>query len=191
MALLHRASISPTKLELVAAWLPTRDWYPGTTVPADLERVATARFDDPAGAVGVEVFVVRSGDGPLLHTPMTYRGAPLDGAEDRLIGTTEHSALGRRWVYDAVGDPVFTACAAEAIRTSGHQAEEYFEVDGVRQAREPLMSLRGTGGDGENLVVRRVLDRTPASGPALIGTWAGPLTGTWAEPVVLAELRAC
>jgi len=32
--------------------------------------------------------------------PLTYRGAPLDGAEDALVGTTEHGVLGRRWVYD-------------------------------------------------------------------------------------------
>jgi maltokinase-like protein len=183
MALLHRASISPTKLELLAGWLPGRDWYPDPTVAADLTRVASARFDDPAGAVGVEIFVVAAGDGPPLHTPMTYREAPLDGADEWLIGTTEHSALGQRWVYDAEGDPVFVACAVEAIRTGGREAEEYFEVDGARQIREPLMSLRGTGGDGGGrLVVRRVLDGAPAHGPALIGTWA--------EPVVLAELRA-
>ena len=178
MALLHKATINPAKLALLEAWLPGRDWFPGGT---EFERVAAARFDDPAGAVGVEVFVVRSGAGPLLHTPMTYRAAPLEGAGEWLIGTTEHSALGTRWVYDAVGDPVFTACVIEAIRTGGHQADEYFEVDGVRRPREPLMAMRGTGGDGDELVVRRVLDASPATGPALIGTWT--------ESVVLAELR--
>jgi maltokinase-like protein len=183
MALLHKATINPAKLDLLAAWLPGRDWYPGGGGP---ERVAAARFDDPAGAVGVEVFVVRAGDGPLLHTPMTYRDAPLEGADEWLIGTTEHSALGTRWVYDAVGDPVFIACATEAIRTGGREAEEYFEVDGVRQARRPLMALRGTGGDGSDggeLVVRRVLDATPATGAALLGMWSQE------AGIVLAELR--
>jgi len=188
MALLHRATISPTKLQLVAAWLPGQDWYPGTTVPADLERVAAARFDDPAGAVGVEILVVRSGDGPLLHAPLTYRDAPLDGAGQWLIGTTEHSVLGRRWVYDAVGDPVFVACVTAAIRTGGREAEEFLETDGVRTPREPLMAMRGTGGDGDGdgdtLVVHRRLGPI-ATGPALTGSWP-----SLAEPVVLAELSS-
>ena len=41
--------------------------------------------------------------------PMTYRGAPLDGAEHALIGTTEHGVLGQRWVYDGCHDPVLVA----------------------------------------------------------------------------------
>ncbi|MGX6601429.1 CG0192-related protein [Micromonosporaceae bacterium Da 78-11] len=207
MALLHRAEISPTKLELLAAWLPTQVWYPGGAVPTDLDRVAACRFDDPAGQVGVEIFLVRPGDGPLLHTPMTYRDAPLDGAERWLIGTTEHSALGRRWVYDAVGDPVYVSALLTAIRTGGREAEEYFEVDGVRQTREPLMSVRGDGrlddlgavgvdevedGDpttvvtgGFRLVVPRVLtEPSPAvDGLTLTGTWPGR-----AAPVTLAVL---
>lgn len=40
------------------------------------------------------------------HVPMTYRAAPLDGAEQALIGTTEHGVLGQRWIYDGAHDPV-------------------------------------------------------------------------------------
>jgi hypothetical protein len=39
-------------------------------------------------------------------TPMTYRASALAGAGDALIGTTEHGVLGRRWIYDGIGDPV-------------------------------------------------------------------------------------
>ena len=53
--------------------------------------------------------LVAVGDGPVYQVPMTYRGMPLDGADAFLIGTTDHSVLGRRWVYDACGDPVFAA----------------------------------------------------------------------------------
>jgi hypothetical protein len=205
MALLHRASISPTKLELVAGWLPGQPWYPGTTAPADLERVAACRFDDPAGEVGVEIFLSRAGDGRLVHTPMTYRPAPLDGAEPWLIGTTEHSVLGRRWVYDAVADPVYVAALADAIRTGGGEAEEYFEEDGVRQMRPPLMSVRGSGAgapaqagalvtveagdptvivtDALRLAVHRLPEGRAATGATLTGTWPGR-----DEPLVLARL---
>ena len=92
MALLHRADLTPTKLELLQAWLPTRSWYTGPAAP-QLTKVGAFRFDDPAGAVGVETMLVRAGDGPVLQVPLTYRGAPLDGAERWLVGTTEHSVL--------------------------------------------------------------------------------------------------
>ena len=41
MALLYpQATLEPTKLELLATWLPTRDWYRGPDASA-LKRVAT------------------------------------------------------------------------------------------------------------------------------------------------------
>lgn len=76
MALLHRANLHPTKLELLAAWLPGRSWFHGQDT-ADLVRVAGYRFDDPAGAVGIETMLVKAGDGPVHQVPLTYRGAPL------------------------------------------------------------------------------------------------------------------
>ena len=58
---------------------------------------------------------------------MTYRGAPLAGAEEALIGTSEHGVLGTRWIYDAAHDPV--AVAAARLRQRGrveaqHQSAE-------------------------------------------------------------------
>lgn len=41
--------------------------------------------------------------------PLTYRGAPLDGADHALLGTAEHGVLGRRWIYDGCHDPVLVA----------------------------------------------------------------------------------
>ncbi|GHJ44048.1 hypothetical protein Cs7R123_13900 [Catellatospora sp. TT07R-123] len=144
MALLHNAEIHPTKLELLAAWLPTRTWYEGPAEPV-LERVAACRFDDPAGEVGIETMIVRAGDGPLLHVPLTYRGAPLDGAQRWLVGTTDHSVLGKRWVYDGCGDPVYVAALAHAVFTGGEQAPEFIEEDGRAVPRTPAMTVRGTG----------------------------------------------
>ncbi|QDY07562.1 hypothetical protein FJK98_10570 [Micromonospora sp. HM134] len=162
MALLHRAEIRPSKLELLAAWLPGRRWYAG---PADGEptRVAGYRFDDPAGAVGIETLLVRVGAGPVHQVPLTYRGAPLPDADEWLVGTTRHSVLGPRWVYDACGDPVYPAVLAAAILTGTGQAEEYFEVDGVRQHREPSMAVATTGSAPAPAVggVRQVIDGDP------------------------------
>ncbi|MEV0808059.1 hypothetical protein [Micromonospora sp. NPDC050200] len=161
MALLHRATMRPTKLELLAQWLPGRPWYHG---PAGTEavRVAAYRFDDPAGAVGIETILVRAGDGPVHQVPLTYRDAPLDGADGWLVGTTEHSVLGRRWVYDACGDPVYAACLAAAVLAGTGQAEEYFEVDGVRERRVPSMTIDTVGARTADLpdmgAPRRVVD---------------------------------
>lgn len=47
--------------------------------------------------------------------PMTYRGAPLQGADEALIGTTEHGVLGKRWVYDGGHDPVLVGELAALI----------------------------------------------------------------------------
>ena len=44
--------------------------------------------------------LVSDADGTTYVVPMTYRGAPLAGADEALIGTSEHGVLGRRWIYD-------------------------------------------------------------------------------------------
>jgi hypothetical protein len=161
MALLHRANLRPTKLELLAAWLPHRRWVHGQ-LDAALERVASYRFDDPAGAVGMETILVSFGRAAAHHVPLTYRGDPLPGGEDWLIGTTEHSVLGRRWVYDACGDPVYAAALARAVFGGTGQAEEFMEVDGRLERREPTMKIASSGPAGADVppvgAVRRVVD---------------------------------
>src|ERR1700750_806168 len=101
MGIVYNATLSPSKRELVEAWLPSRPWA-GSRGIAD--KGAEDRFDDPEGEVGVETIVWRTDDGSLLQTPLTYRAAPLDGCEAFLVGTSEHSVLGDRWVYDGCGD---------------------------------------------------------------------------------------
>jgi hypothetical protein len=193
MALLHRATLHPTKLELLAGWLPTRSWY---TEPAgEVERVASYRFDDPAGAVGIETLLVRHGEGPAYQVPLTYRDAPLEGAEEWLLGTSEHSVLGRRWVYDACADPVYVTALADAIFGRIEQADEFLEVDGELRRREPSMRVTGTSEGPPAAAVDRLIDGDPtlivtatarlavlrrlpsdvsaAVGVALTGTWPG------------------
>ena len=142
MAIIHRADLRPSKLELVGGWVPTRPWG-GAAAGTELEQVAAYRFDDPAGEVGVETFVVRAGD-LLLHVPLTYRGAPVPEQEAYLVGTTEHSVLGRRWFYDACGDPVYVAALAGAVLTGSPQAEEFVVGDDGRQRREPTARVVGS-----------------------------------------------
>lgn len=116
MALIHHTTIKPTKLELLSEWLPTRPWYRGGTASPVLAKSGGFRLDDPADEVGIEFMMTTdtSGAEPVTYlVPMTYRGAPLEGAEDALIGTMEHGVLGTRWVYDGFHDP---ALVAELLR---------------------------------------------------------------------------
>ncbi|MCX5582511.1 1,4-alpha-glucan branching protein [Streptomyces erythrochromogenes] len=108
MAVIHRTTMSPGKLELLAAWMPSKPWYRGGDAPL-LAKAGGFRLDDPAGEVGIEFMVVTdtSGDSPVTYqVPMTYRGMPLASAADGLIGTSEHGVLGRRWIYDGTHDVV-------------------------------------------------------------------------------------
>jgi hypothetical protein len=108
MGTIHTGTtMAPTKLELLAVWLPQQSWYRDTGEPPALARGGGFRLDDPVGDVGIEFMVVTDA---TTHTgyfvPMTYRADPLDGAGDALIGTSEHGVLGTRWIYDAAYDPV-------------------------------------------------------------------------------------
>lgn len=109
MGTVYKTTLVPGKLDLLAHWLPTRSWYTGTGGTPDLEKTGGFRLDDPDGEVGVEFLVATdsAGDHPRTYlVPMTYRGAPLEGADSALIGTCEYGVLGPRWVYDGTRDPV-------------------------------------------------------------------------------------
>jgi hypothetical protein len=144
MALVHRATLSPSKQELVESWLPTRSWAAGHTVTGKLGEY---RFDDPAGEVGVETILWQTDDGAILQTPLTYRAVPLADAEPHLIGTSEHSVLGRRWVYNGCRDHVWAATLAATILTGGVQAQMFFEQDGQRVDVPPRIQVKGSGRD--------------------------------------------
>jgi hypothetical protein len=169
MALLHRAELHPTKLELLAAWLPGRHWYQGKGT-ADVVRLAGFRFDDPAGSVGIETMLVRAGSGLIYQVPLTYRDAPLHGGDGWLVGTADHSVLGPRWVYDACGDAVYAAALTSAIFTGGGQAEEYIDVGGRLERREPSMTVTGSGVQDADVPTIDVIRRVEDDDPTLIVT---------------------
>jgi Maltokinase N-terminal cap domain len=143
MGLVHfRATLQPSKQQLCEGWRPSRSWAAGAT---HVDKLAEYRFDDPEGEVGVETILWRTTDGTVLQVPFTYRAAPLAGAEDFLIGTSDHSVLGRRWVYDGCGDPVWAATLATAILTGGTQAQMMIENDGELVDVPARVQVRGSG----------------------------------------------
>jgi hypothetical protein len=176
MALLYRATVVPSKLDLVSVWAPKQSWFEGDA-DGPFATIASFRFDDPDGEVGVETLLVRAGDGPVLQVPLTYRNEELPGAEQWLLGTMEHSVLGTRWTYDAMGDPVYRGELARAILTGGTQVEQWIEVDGVMTLREPTASVVGSGTELDpdltnvDVEVVRVPGGRKSSALELTGTW--------------------
>jgi hypothetical protein len=205
MAIFHRATITPTKAELIAAWAPTQPWGPATDVPIDV--IGSYRFDDPHGRVGMETHLVTA-DETLLHVPLTYRDEPLAGAEDALITQMQHSVLGTRWVYDGLADPLFVVMLAgvamtgqgEALGMVVYDGRWYIAPSNVRihgggwtQERVPVDGFELGSRDTTSVVLHNerfqlTVFRRPVSGPApaigLTATWDGQPDG-----VVLAELR--
>ncbi len=147
MALIHQAELVPSKIELIRAWAPSQPWCPDGD-PAALTAVGAYRLDDPEGQVGMETHLVGTGDGIVLQVPLTYRATPLAGAESALVGTMEHSVLGRRYVYDGGRDPAWIEALRRVIVTGGSQAPlEVQTADGLVR-REPDTLVNGTGGSG-------------------------------------------
>jgi hypothetical protein len=105
VATIHHTTLTPSKVELLARWLPGQPWYRGSPSPR-LSKAGGFRLDDPDGEVGIEVMIVADADGTRYLVPMSYRGAPLPAADGALLGTSEHGVLGRRWIYDGLHDPV-------------------------------------------------------------------------------------
>ncbi|MDQ1546880.1 MAG: hypothetical protein QOH69_1784 [Actinomycetota bacterium] len=190
MALLHRADLVPSKLELLAGWLPRQAWFVGEP-DAPLTNVASFRFDDPDGEVGVETLLVRAGDGPVMQVPLTYRNEEVPGAEEWFLGTMEHSVLGTRWTYDAIGDPVYLGELARVILTGDSQVELWIEIDGVMTLREPTARVVGSGTEAAPDVDDITVEIVRVPGTAVEGALV--LTGTWTdhpEPTVLASVTA-
>jgi hypothetical protein len=197
MAVIHRTTLKPTKLELLTSWLPSRPWYRGGAGEPTLAKAGGFRLDDPQGEVGIEFMVVTDSSGPqpvAYLVPLTYRGAPLDGAEHALVGTMEHGVLGQRWVYDGCHDPVLVA-RLTALLEGRAQAQDQnisdtptgdviasYTGEGLSTDYAATDDQEGTAlttPQGTTLRVHRALQPLP-DGPFLPPRGAaGHITGSW------------
>ena len=204
MAIFHRATITPTKEELIAEWAPRQPW--GPPPDAAVEVVGAFRFDDPDGRVGMETFLVTSG-GTLFQVPLTYRDTPPE-SPDGFITEMDHSVLGTRWVSDGLADPLHVEMLAAVTMTGQGEALGMAVYEGRWYIAPTHVRIHGGGwtlervpvdgwepvdagidrtifrNDRFELVVHRrpvVAARPPI---ALTATWPGQ-----SDPVVLAEVR--
>ncbi len=181
MSEIFATTMDPTKHQLIAAWLPRQDWFAGEHQPK-LRTLGGFRLDDPAGEVGMEFIVVADTapeDPVIYHVPLSYRGAELPGAEASLLGTSEHGVLGKRWIYDGTGDPVWQA-QLRALLAGEVQAQHQNDSHTL----EPLVGVdraaaggAGAGtGSGAITVVRR-----PVAGGAGSSDAAAWVSSPWTE----------
>ncbi len=218
MAFLHaKATISPSKLDLLTSYVASQSAL--AAVSGDLSVIGAYRFDDPADEVGIETHLLATGhDNVVLQVPMTYRSAPLAGADPWLIGEMAHSELGTRWIYYGAADPVYVAQLARTMVNGDSQAELLYDLgDGVK-TREPAVIVSGTGspdaevptfetvetfeirvegtetvvdGDVVSIVIHNVLDLTDLTDLS-VPSGAPALHGTWDAidgNVTLARIR--
>ncbi|HXP54430.1 MAG TPA: 1,4-alpha-glucan branching protein [Streptosporangiaceae bacterium] len=144
MAVIHHTTLTPGKLELLAAWLPRQPWYRAGAGSPELARAGGFRLDDPDGRVGLEFMVVAdAATGTAYHVPATYRDSELPGAAEGLIGTAEHGVLGHRWVYDGAHDPVLVAQLVALIQG---QAEP--QAQSTTDTADPTVTTGSPAGAG-------------------------------------------
>ena len=206
MSIVYKTTLTPSKLELLSGWLPSRPWYRRSGGAPALAKTGGFRLDDPDGAVGIELMVVTdtAGARPVAyHVPLTYRGKPLDGADGALVGTTEHGVLGTRWVYDGTRDPVFVAQIVALIQgTAEPQAQSQNDAPDLtvrtRAASPTRLETGGfsvaDGSDGTRLTIEvgdagqlsvrvlRVLDAEPDPDASTVGSGLGYVTAQWQSP---------
>lgn len=203
MAVIHHTVLKPTKLELLTSWLPSRPWYRGGAGEPELAKAGGFRLDDPRGEVGMEFLVVTDGAGPDPVTyllPLTYRGAPLEGAEHALVGTMEHGVLGRRWAYDGCYDSVLVeqlgALVEGRVRAQDQNTSDAVdqEVTSFRAGEGPMAgdlaaivaegseSTELTARDGVRLSLHRILRPAPEGSPLAAKEATGHVAGAWSAP---------
>ena len=198
MSIIHRTTLTPTKMELLSGWLPTRPWYLGTAGTAAPVKVGGFRLDDPDWEVGIE-FMVVTDEAVTYHVPLTYRSSPLDGADDALVGTTEHGVLGKRWVYDGTRDPVLVGQLVALIQGSA-PAQAQSETDApdptvLSHAASPaaLVPAGFTASDGPDGTLLRIetgtagelalsVSRVLRDDAAQVAAEYGYVTALWHQP---------
>lgn len=124
-AKMYDTTLKPTKQEIAQAWIGAS------------EILGSYRLVDTVeGEVGIESLIAHEREGRLIQIPLSYRSAEI--SPEHTISTLEHGVLGKRWVTNALGDPV---AVREYIRTILTGDDGASRDDGVAS----YLSVKGTG----------------------------------------------
>ncbi len=204
------AVLDPWLPDLLHRWLPHQRWYPSKGRGVSLRAAGSFTLHDPSGQAHVEVQLVALDSGDqvdVVQIPLTYRAQADPGLEHALLGTVEHSTLGRRWVYDGPHDPAFVAAwlrlmadRAEAGTTTGHladgasvdpsvpgrvlrgeQSNTSIVVEPESAAEALIVKVFRVLGDGPNPDVE-VTAALAAAGVRSVPRVAGWVEGSWTPP---------
>lgn len=190
MAILYRAELTPSKQEIVTAWLARQSWS-GVAAGDSIEMIGAYRFDDPDEKIGIETHLVRRSDGTVLHVPLTYRDAAVAGAEEHLAGEMEHSVLGHRWIYDATGDPVYAAALAWTIVRGQAGADQFRDIDGTLVLQPNTVVVHGFGDHSATApaitTAAPSIAEEPGMGPVTTITTDGPALAVYRTPQVASD----
>lgn len=125
IAKMYDTTVVPSKEEVARAWAG-RINLQGSYRLVDLDK----------GEVGVEVLIATDEDGRLVQIPFSYRSEEID--PQHTLSVIEHGVLGKRWITNALGDPV---AVRELIRTILSGDDGATRDDGVAA----YLDIRGTG----------------------------------------------
>ncbi|MET4096491.1 1,4-alpha-glucan branching enzyme [Arthrobacter sp. UYCu712] len=125
-----RPTLPPALSGLLGSWLPGQRWFPVKSAEFSFEPVGGLRLDAGRADAELEVWLLAvtypTADGnrtDVVQVPLSFRHAPLAGAESALVGETDGDSAGpgsgQRWIYDGVHDPAFVAAWLELMRHGG------------------------------------------------------------------------
>ena len=130
IAKMYDTTVVPSKEEVARSWAGSVNLQ-GSYRLVDLDKEE----------VGVEVLIATDEDDRLVQIPFSYRSEEVD--PQHTLSVVEHGVLGKRWITNALGDPVAVRELIRAILTGDDGATR---DDGVAA----YLDIRGTGTE-ENL----------------------------------------
>src|ERR1700689_3232476 len=166
MAIIHHKTMSPGKLELLAAWLPAQPWYRQTGHQPELAKAGGFRLDDPQGEVGIEFMVVTDGSGhgaTAYQVPLTHRAC----AQAQSVSNAADPTVTGRPV--AEGSLTLVRSAVVANAPSGTDLRVETVGPGDLQPGELVLRICRILQPGDGINVNR-----DAGPPCLSATWGLP-----------------